>query len=67
MGGEVEVISAMPLTDEEQNRIRTETGAANVNFQVDPSILGGLIIRSQERVVDASVRNSLNDLAGRLR
>jgi F-type H+-transporting ATPase subunit b len=67
MGGDVEVISAMPLTPEEQDRIRTETGAANVTFQVDPSILGGLIIRSQERVVDASVRNSLNDLAGRLR
>jgi F-type H+-transporting ATPase subunit b len=67
LNGDVEVVSAMPLTDDEQNRIRTETGAANVNFQVDPSILGGLIIRSQERVVDASVRNSLNDLAGRLR
>jgi F-type H+-transporting ATPase subunit b len=67
LSGDVEVVSAMPLTPEEQNRIRTETGAANVTFNVDPSILGGLIIRSQERVVDASVRNSLNDLAGRLR
>lgn len=67
LSGNVTVISAMPLTDEEQNRVRAETGASDVTFTVDPSILGGLIIQAPDRVVDASVRNNLNALAGRLR
>lgn len=65
--GNLEVVSAMPLTPDEQTRVRGEVGGDSVNFTVDPSILGGLIIRSQDQVVDASVRTNLNDLAGRLR
>ncbi len=63
MNGSVRVISAMPLTETEQERVRQETGAETLDFRVDPSILGGLIIRSEERVVDGSVRNNLNELA----
>ncbi len=66
MGGNVEVVSAMPLTDAEQSKVSKEIGAQNVTFSVDPSILGGLIIRSEDRVVDASVRSGLNEMAGRL-
>ena len=64
-GGEIDVISAMPLTDREQERVQQETGAEAIEFKVDPSILGGLIIRSQDRVVDGSIRNNLEDLSGR--
>ncbi|MBW4437503.1 MAG: F0F1 ATP synthase subunit B [Pleurocapsa minor GSE-CHR-MK-17-07R] len=67
MAGDVEVVSAMPLSDAEKAKVQQETGAASVNFAVDPNILGGLIVRSADKVVDGSVRNSLGDLASRLR
>jgi F-type H+-transporting ATPase subunit b len=67
MGGTVEVISAMPLSDKEQAAVRKEVGAKDVEFKVDPSILGGLVVRSADRVVDGSVRSGLSDLSSRLR
>jgi F-type H+-transporting ATPase subunit b len=66
-GQRVEVVSAMPLSPEEQQRVKSETGAADMTFSVDPDILGGLILRTQDRVVDGSVRSNLSELAGRLR
>ena len=67
LGGNVEVISAMPLTEKEQTKIRKELGAENVTFRVDPDILGGLVIRSEDRVVDGSVRSGLTEMATLLR
>ncbi len=67
LSGSVEVVSAMPLTDEEQARARRDLGAENVTFSVDPNILGGLILRSGDRVVDGSVRSGLSEMSGRLR
>ncbi|MBI1258305.1 MAG: F0F1 ATP synthase subunit B [Chloroflexi bacterium] len=64
--GKVEVISAMPLSDKEQADVKKQVGAKDVTFSVDPSILGGLVLRSEDHVVDGSVRSNLNDLAGRL-
>ncbi len=66
LAGDVEVISAMPLDDEEKSRIEGELSGANVTYQVDPTILGGLVIRSEERVVDGSIRSNMNDMAARL-
>ncbi len=67
MSGNVEVVSAMPLTDAEKSKVKKEVGASDVSYSVDPNILGGLIVRSEDKVVDGSVRNSLGDLASRLR
>ncbi|MBZ0274817.1 MAG: F0F1 ATP synthase subunit B [Anaerolineae bacterium] len=67
LSGSVEVISAMPLSDDEQAKAKKEIGAANVTFTVDPSILGGLIVRSADKVVDASVRSGLGEVANRLK
>jgi F-type H+-transporting ATPase subunit b len=67
LGDNVEVVSAMPLTDEEQAKVKKQVGAKAVSFSVDPSILGGLIIRSEDRVVDGSVRSGLNEMSDRLR
>lgn len=67
LGGNVEVISAMPLSDAEQNSVKGQISADNVTFSVDPSILGGLILRTESRVVDGSVRSNLSELAGTLR
>ncbi|MEL6148830.1 MAG: F0F1 ATP synthase subunit B [Chloroflexota bacterium] len=67
LSGDVTVVSAMPLEDAEKKKIEGELGGANVTYQVDPNILGGLVIRSEDRVVDGSVRSGLNDLSSRLR
>jgi F-type H+-transporting ATPase subunit b len=67
LGGSVEVVSAMPLTPEEQQRVQKDVGATGATFTVDPDILGGLIVRSADRVVDGSVRSGLSELAGRMR
>lgn len=66
LSGKVEVVSAMPLSDAEQQKAKSEIGAADIAFSVDPSILGGLIVKSADKVIDGSVKNNLNDLAGRL-
>ncbi len=66
LGGDVEVVSAMPLDDAEQTKAKKAIGAENIKFVVDPNILGGLIVRSGDHVVDGSVRSGLNDLGARL-
>jgi F-type H+-transporting ATPase subunit b len=63
IGGNIEVVSAMPLSDGEKSQIASQTGASHVSYKVDPSILGGLIIRAGDKVVDGSVRSNLGKLA----
>lgn len=68
IGGEsAEVTSALPLTEEEQGIVRDdivkELGeGATVTFQVDPNILGGLVIRLGDKVLDGSVAGKLEGL-----
>ena len=62
-----EVVSALPLTPEEQERVKTEVLAQSgkqtpITFRVDPTILGGLIIRVGDKVMDASVAGQLDNL-----
>lgn len=64
--GDVQVVSAMPLTDAEQKKIQKEIGADSVDFVVDPAILGGLIIRAGDQVVDGSINSNLSALASSL-
>ncbi len=57
----------MPLTDEEQAKVKEEVlsklgGSATVTFKVDPSILGGLIVRVGDRVLDGSVAGKLENM-----
>ena len=67
LGDTVEVTTALPLNDGEKKTLTKQIGAHAVNFKVDPTILGGVIARSGDRVIDGSVRAELNDLAARLR
>jgi len=67
LGGTVEVTTALPLNDSEKGQLTAQIGAQAVNFKVDPGILGGVIARSGDRVIDGSVRAELNELANRLR
>ncbi len=66
-GESAEVTSALPLTQNEQDTIKrdllkTSSAGATVIFRVDPTILGGLIVRVGDRMVDASVSGQLQDL-----
>lgn len=67
LSGDVEVISAMPLSDAEKKTLEGQIKAAGFTYSVDTAILGGLIIRSQDRVIDGSVRTNLGGVTGRLR
>jgi F-type H+-transporting ATPase subunit b len=63
--GKTEVTSALPLSADEQATIKgdlTGRGASEVSFKVDPRILGGLVVRMGDRVVDASVSGQLESL-----
>jgi F-type H+-transporting ATPase subunit delta len=63
-----EVVSAHPLTDEQLGTLKDQLrGAAAgkdvvVSAKVDPSILGGLIVKIGSRMVDQSIRTKLNAL-----
>ncbi|HEX2618711.1 MAG TPA: F0F1 ATP synthase subunit B, partial [Phototrophicaceae bacterium] len=66
LSGKVEVVSAMPLDASEQGKVKTQIGASDVTFTVDPGILGGLVIRAGDRVIDGSIRSGLSNVSGRL-
>lgn len=70
-GASAEVTSALPLTGDEETLVRKDlsasTGAQNVTFLVDPAILGGLVIKVGDKVVDASVAGKLEGLRANLR
>ena len=70
-GDAAEVTSALPLTDAQQatvkNDVLAKAGAQAVSFRVDPSILGGLVIRVGDKVVDGSVAGKLEGLRQNMR
>jgi F-type H+-transporting ATPase subunit b len=65
-----EVTSALPLSVDEQATIKndlTSRGATGVDFKVDPKILGGLVVRMGDRVVDGSVSSQLEAMSQSLK
>jgi F-type H+-transporting ATPase subunit b len=71
-GDSAEVISALPLTDKEQATVKKDVlsklgGGATVSFRVDPSILGGVVIRVGDKVLDGSVAAKLEGLRQTIR
>ena len=66
-GDEAEIITALPLTDEEKTRVKSDMlknlgKDAKFEFKVDPGILGGMIVRVGDRIVDGSVASQLASL-----
>jgi len=66
-GSGAEVTSALPLTPEEQKTVKQDVlskigDMASISFKVDPSILGGLVVKVGDRVVDGSVAGQLSNL-----
>jgi F-type H+-transporting ATPase subunit b len=70
-GDSAEVTSALPLNADEESTVRQEVlgrvGARDVAFRVDPSILGGLVIKVGDKVLDNSVAGRLEGLRQNLR
>ena len=65
------VISAAPLDKAEQAAIQQQLGqmvggTLEIEQQVDPAILGGVIVRLGDRMIDGSVRGRLERLRSRL-
>jgi len=66
-GTQAEVTSALPLTGEEQALVSKELADVlktqpDISFRVDPTILGGVVVRVGDRVVDGSVVGKLQTL-----
>ncbi|HLO33525.1 MAG TPA: F0F1 ATP synthase subunit B [Anaerolineales bacterium] len=70
-GESAQVTSALPLNKDEEEAVRrdvlAQAGAKEVTFRVDPSILGGLVIRVGDKVLDSSVAGKLEGLRQSLR
>ena len=65
------VTSAVPLSDSELTDVKTKLrelagGEVEVQTEVDESILGGLIVRIGDRLIDGSTRSRLAALKQRL-
>jgi F-type H+-transporting ATPase subunit b len=70
-GESAQVTSALPLSKDEEEAVKRDVlaraGAKEVTFRVDPSILGGLVIRVGDKVLDNSVAGKLEGLRQSLR
>ncbi|HEX4505557.1 MAG TPA: F0F1 ATP synthase subunit delta [Alphaproteobacteria bacterium] len=60
----VDVTSAQPLTAEQTERLteklnQTLAAKVKVNAKVDPSLLGGLVVKIGSRLIDSSIRTKL--------
>ena len=66
-GASAEVVSALPLTEDEQEIVKKDVLSrmgtqSAIDFRVDPSILGGLVIHAGDKVLDGSVAGQLDEL-----
>ncbi|GAF74142.1 unnamed protein product, partial [marine sediment metagenome] len=65
-GASAEIISALPLTDAEKDAVRqdilSKVGSQTVTFRIDPAILGGLVVKIGDKVLDGSVSGQLDTL-----
>lgn len=70
--GTAYVTAPMPLTDSQKKQIEerllatTRYVAFEMHYEVDASLIGGMVIRIGDRVVDSSVKNKLQRLTGEL-
>ena len=63
-----DVSSAHPLNDRQiaelKSKLRARVGReVGINASVDPSLLGGIVVRLGSQMIDASIRTKLNTLA----
>ncbi len=61
-GETAEVTSALPLSSKEQDAVKKSVSVNSISYKVDPSILGGLVIKVGDKVLDGSVAGKLEGL-----
>lgn len=70
--GEVKVRTPMPLSKEQKEKLEnkllevSEYETVNVDYQIDESLLGGMVIRIGDRVLDNSIRSKLDAMSRQL-
>lgn len=68
----VEVVSAIELDEGTLKKIKEDVGRASgldvrIRATIDESIIGGLIIKIGEKVIDLSVKNKIEDIKAKLK
>ncbi len=68
-GDSAVVTSALPLNESEQQTIKEQVlkGQGNVEFKVNPAIMGGLVVRVGDKVLDGSVAGQLESMRQNLK
>ncbi len=66
-----EIRSAQPLTESEQQALREKLTAdfgddVEFEFQVDPAIIGGLVVRVGDKLIDTSIATRLSRMRDQL-
>ena len=70
--GSASVTSAVPLSAEEKKQVEkrlletTQYKSFLMEYQVDQELIGGMVIKIGDRVVDSSIRTKLNNMAREL-
>ena len=70
--GVVEVRTPMALKEEEQKKVEakvlevTDYASLEMNYKVDESLLGGMVIRIGDQVLDNSIRSKLDAMSRQL-
>ena len=64
-----QVVSAVPLTEEEKKRLleslsRVSGKQIRAEYEVDESLMGGLIVKMDGKVMDGSLRHRLHEIKG---
>ena len=71
--GKANVTTAIRLSDQQKKRVEeklletTKYESFEMNYQVDESLIGGMVIRIGDRVVDSSIKTKLYELSRELR
>jgi F-type H+-transporting ATPase subunit delta len=68
---QIEVRSAVPLADDQQERLRQDLRTTLhrepvLHLHVDPDLIGGVLVRVGDRVYDATIRGRLDNLRTQL-
>lgn len=70
--GVVDVVSAVELTDEQKKKLcekllaTTDYATLEMHYRVDAALIGGLVVRIGDRVVDSSIRTKLSQMEKQL-
>ena len=67
-----EIVTARPLNDDQiaqlKSQLRARAGRdVNIDASVDPTILGGIVVKLGSQRIDASIRTKLNRLASAMK